>query len=377
MQRLVARVGFVLGSLACLAVLGASAAGAGREATPQPKNGGTLVIGLAEDPDALDPTLARTFVGRIVFLHMCEKLYDLNAKLQIVPQLASALPAISKDKLTYTIKIRSGIKFNDGTPLTADAVKESLDRHRTLKGSVRASEISPIDSVAASGRHGRSPSQDAVLAADRPARRPRRDDHVAQATRRPGRQVRHESGLRRRVRRSRTASRATTSRSTSRRTTTTRRRCTEPDRVPHPDRPERARRRTCARVTSRSRPRRSRPTSDAPEGEERDRDQDADDRLPGPHDQHREQERPAEAVRERRHAAREVAVPAHGVRPRARPDDDQQGRVQRAEPARLLSDLTGQPVVRDHEGPGVQPARERRPRAEARQGVRASRRRSR
>jgi peptide/nickel transport system substrate-binding protein len=71
----------VLGSLACLAVLGASAAGAGREATPQPKNGGTLVIGLAEDPDALDPTLARTFVGRIVFLHMCEKLYDLNAKL--------------------------------------------------------------------------------------------------------------------------------------------------------------------------------------------------------------------------------------------------------------------------------------------------------
>jgi len=152
MQRVVARVGFVLGSLACLAVLGASAAGAGREATPQPKNGGTLVIGLAEDPDALDPTLARTFVGRIVFLHMCEKLYDLNSKLEIVPQLASALPVISKDKLTYTIKIRSGIKFNDGTPLTGDAVKESLDRHRTLKGSFRSSEISPIDSVAASGQ---------------------------------------------------------------------------------------------------------------------------------------------------------------------------------------------------------------------------------
>src|SRR5262245_47658500 len=151
MQRLVARVGFVLGSLACLAVLGASAAGAGSEATPQPKNGGTLVIGLAEDPDALDPTLARTFVGRIVFLHMCEKLYDLNSKLQIVPQLASALPVISKDKLTYTIKIRSGIKFNDGTPLNADAVKESLDRHRALKGSFRASEISPIDSVSVSG----------------------------------------------------------------------------------------------------------------------------------------------------------------------------------------------------------------------------------
>ena len=119
--------------------------------SPQIRNGGTLMIGLAEDPDALDPTLARTFVGRIVFLHMCEKLYDLNSKLEIVPQLAAALPQISKDKLTYTIRLRSGIKFNDGTALDASAVKDSLDRHRTLKGSTRASEISPVDSVEVSG----------------------------------------------------------------------------------------------------------------------------------------------------------------------------------------------------------------------------------
>ena len=105
------------------------------------------MIGLAEDPDVLDPTLARTFVGRIVFLHMCEKLYDLDSKLKIVPQLAAALPEISKDKLTYTIKIRSGVKFNDGTALTAAAVKQSLDRHLTFKGSTRVSEISPIGSV--------------------------------------------------------------------------------------------------------------------------------------------------------------------------------------------------------------------------------------
>ena len=91
------------------------------------------MIGLAEDPDALDPTTARTFVGRIVFAHMCEKLYDLNAKLQIMPQLAAALPQVSADKLTYTIRIRSGIKFNDGTALNAQAVKTSIDRHRTLK----------------------------------------------------------------------------------------------------------------------------------------------------------------------------------------------------------------------------------------------------
>jgi peptide/nickel transport system substrate-binding protein len=143
---------FWLGAACAVAALGlAVAAGAGGKATPQPKNGGTLVIGLAEEPDALDPTLARTFVGRIVFLHMCEKLYDLDAKLHIVPQLAAALPQVSKDKLTYTIKLRSGVKFNDGTPFNAAAVKTSLERHLTLKGSTRASEISPIASVDANG----------------------------------------------------------------------------------------------------------------------------------------------------------------------------------------------------------------------------------
>ncbi|MGZ4333043.1 MAG: ABC transporter substrate-binding protein [Gaiellaceae bacterium] len=111
------------------------------------RNGGTLTIGLAEEPDALDPTLARTFVGRIVFMSMCEKLYDLNSKLEIVPQLATALPQVSKDKLTYTIKLRTGVKFNDGTAFNAAAVKQTLERDLTFKGSVRASEISPISSV--------------------------------------------------------------------------------------------------------------------------------------------------------------------------------------------------------------------------------------
>src|SRR6266540_5966376 len=132
--------------VALLALATAVAVGA-RGTSPQIREGGTLVIGLQEDPDALDPTLARTFVGRIVFLHMCEKLYDLDAKLHIVPQLAAALPTVSKDKLTYTIKLRTGIKFNDGTAFDAAAVKKTLERHLTLKGSTRASEISPIQSV--------------------------------------------------------------------------------------------------------------------------------------------------------------------------------------------------------------------------------------
>jgi peptide/nickel transport system substrate-binding protein len=138
--------------LAAATALAAGVVAAGASPTaPQIRNGGTLVVGLESDPDALDPTIARTFVGRIVFLHMCEKLYDLDSKLNIVPQLAAALPQISKDKLTYTIKVRSGIRFNDGTPFNGAAVKTTLDRYLTFKGSIRKSEISPISSVTASG----------------------------------------------------------------------------------------------------------------------------------------------------------------------------------------------------------------------------------
>ena len=48
----------------------------------------TLRIGLAEDADILDPTMARTYVGRIVFAAVCDKLFDIDEKLNIVPQLA-------------------------------------------------------------------------------------------------------------------------------------------------------------------------------------------------------------------------------------------------------------------------------------------------
>ena len=137
--------------LLALSLTAVAAAGPANHAAAA-KNGGTLTIGLtAGEPDALDPTLARTFSGREVFLTFCEKLYDLNAKAQIVPQLAAALPTVSKDKLTVTIRLRKGIKFNDGTPFNAAAVVKTLQRDQTLKGSTRASEISPIDNVTARG----------------------------------------------------------------------------------------------------------------------------------------------------------------------------------------------------------------------------------
>src|SRR4051794_34785179 len=105
------------GAVLVTALLAGVSASAHTSASPALKSGGTLTIALDSDPDALDPTLARTFVGRMVFVDMCEKLFDLNAKLQIVPQLAASLPTFSADKKTVTIKIRKGIEFNDGTTL--------------------------------------------------------------------------------------------------------------------------------------------------------------------------------------------------------------------------------------------------------------------
>ena len=77
-----------------------------------------LRIGLAEDPDVLDPSLARTYVGRIVFASICDKLFDIDEKLAIVPQLALGHET-SADGKTVIIKLRPGVKFHDGEALTA------------------------------------------------------------------------------------------------------------------------------------------------------------------------------------------------------------------------------------------------------------------
>jgi peptide/nickel transport system substrate-binding protein len=108
----------------------------------------TLRIGLAEDPDVLDPTLARTYVGRIVFASLCDKLFDIDEKLNIVPQLALS-HEIAEDGKVVTIKLRPGVKFHDGETMDAAAVKASLERHMTMQGSFRKPELAAVDKIEA------------------------------------------------------------------------------------------------------------------------------------------------------------------------------------------------------------------------------------
>ncbi len=106
----------------------------------------TLRIGLAEDPDILDPTMARTYVGRIVFAAFCDKLFDIDEKLNIVPQLALSHET-SADGKEMTIKLRPGVKFHDGESFDAEAAKFSLERHLNMQGSFRKPELATVDHV--------------------------------------------------------------------------------------------------------------------------------------------------------------------------------------------------------------------------------------
>jgi len=111
-----------------------------------PTHAQTLRIGLAEDPDVLDPTLARTFVGRIVFAALCDKLVDIDEKLNIVPQLATSWQ-FAPDNKSVTFKLRQGVVFHDGEPFNAEAVKFNIERHQTMPGSNRRSELTAINGV--------------------------------------------------------------------------------------------------------------------------------------------------------------------------------------------------------------------------------------
>jgi len=94
------------------------------------KRGGTLTIVRPTDPVSLDPNLETTAPGAWVYFNMLEGLLTLDEKMQVKPALAISYEVMSPTKVRF--KLRPGVKFHDGTPFNAAAVKFTFDR--ALKG---------------------------------------------------------------------------------------------------------------------------------------------------------------------------------------------------------------------------------------------------
>lgn len=105
-----------------------------------------LRIALQDDADVLDPDQSRTFVGRIVYASLCDKLVDITPGLEIIPQLATEWE-YSADGMSMTMKLREGAVFHDGTPFNAEAVAANIDRSQNLDESRRKSELKSITGV--------------------------------------------------------------------------------------------------------------------------------------------------------------------------------------------------------------------------------------
>ena len=112
---------------AALASGGLASRGIRSAAAQEPATGGTLRIGLNAEPDTLDPHRTPSRYMWMVGLAMYDPLVISDSAGAIYPNLASEW-TISEDGLTYTFTLRQDVKFHDGTPFNAEAVKYNYDR---------------------------------------------------------------------------------------------------------------------------------------------------------------------------------------------------------------------------------------------------------
>jgi peptide/nickel transport system substrate-binding protein len=113
-----------LGGAAALAAVG-TAPGVARAA---PRTGGAITVATVGEPPTLDPMDSPADVVGMIAQHMFETLYTWGDGWRIVPLLAAADPEISADGRTYTIPLRTGVKFHNGAVMTSADVLASLNR---------------------------------------------------------------------------------------------------------------------------------------------------------------------------------------------------------------------------------------------------------
>jgi peptide/nickel transport system substrate-binding protein len=116
----------VLFSLVILIALGLAVAAPGLAQTP--KKGGVIRVGLLGEPPSLDTHWTTAVITEVLTNHIYEGLYTLDENYRPVPMLAEGMPTVSRDGLTYTIKLRQGIKFHNGKEMTSEDVVPSLKR---------------------------------------------------------------------------------------------------------------------------------------------------------------------------------------------------------------------------------------------------------
>ena len=114
-----------------------SGGGSPNSAAGTPTNGGTLVVALPGDLARTDSALVDDTNSEMVVKQVMEGLVGLKPGSlgDVIPVLAAEMPTVSSDGLTYTYKLRHGIKFTDGTDFNADAVKYNYDRWLNIPSS--------------------------------------------------------------------------------------------------------------------------------------------------------------------------------------------------------------------------------------------------
>jgi len=106
----------------------ASAAPAAPTVDPNaPVSGGTVIVGTSQEPTNLNPVLAPATIDTVIGAFFSEGLVGFDAKGAYVPVLAEALPTATDNGLTLTYKIKPGLKFSNGDPLTCADVQYTKD----------------------------------------------------------------------------------------------------------------------------------------------------------------------------------------------------------------------------------------------------------
>lgn len=116
-------------SVVSTAALWASAAAAQQFACP--KTGGHMIFAQEAKVNSLDQHTSSTISTRNVAMHMFESLMTRDENMSPIPELAEDVSE-SADGLTYTFKLRQGVKFHNGKPMTTDDVVASFDRYKKV-----------------------------------------------------------------------------------------------------------------------------------------------------------------------------------------------------------------------------------------------------